>query len=87
MKQITAYQTIEVLLNKKNNGSSFCNQSILLSIIKIIVLNHILKNQQGWGYAVFGKVTDGMDIVDAIADVATGSYGGHQDVPLEVIDL
>ena len=42
---------------------------------------------QGWGYAVFGKVTSGMEVVDAIADVATGSSGGHQNVPLEVINI
>ena len=50
-------------------------------------LNHTGENAQGWGYAVFGKVTEGMDVVDAIADVATGSSGGHQDVPLEVINI
>ena len=50
-------------------------------------LNHTGENMQGWGYAVFGKVTEGMDVVDAIADVATGSSGGHQDVPLEVINI
>jgi peptidyl-prolyl cis-trans isomerase B (cyclophilin B) len=46
-----------------------------------------VKILKGWGYAVFGKVTEGMDVVDAIADVATGSSGGHQDVPLEVITI
>ena len=50
-------------------------------------LNHTGENAQGWGYAVFVKVTEGMDVVDAIADVATGSSGGHQDVPLEVITI
>ena len=50
-------------------------------------LNHTGENAQGWGYAVFGKVTEGMDVVDAIADVATGSSGGHQDVPLEAINI
>ncbi|NCX11077.1 MAG: peptidyl-prolyl cis-trans isomerase, partial [Proteobacteria bacterium] len=50
-------------------------------------LNHTGENPQGWGYAVFGKVTEGMDVVDAIADVATGSSGGYQDVPLEVINI
>ena len=50
-------------------------------------LNHTGENRQGWGYAVFGKVTSGMEVVDAIADVATGSSGGHQDVPLEVINI
>ena len=46
-------------------------------------LNHSAKNAQGWGYAVFGKVTDGMDIVDTIRKVKTGSSGFHQDVPAE----
>jgi peptidyl-prolyl cis-trans isomerase B (cyclophilin B) len=50
-------------------------------------LNHTGENAQGWGYAVFGKVTEGMDVVDAIADVATGSSGRHQDVPLEAINI
>ena len=50
-------------------------------------LNHTGENSQGWGYAVFGKVTEGMDVVDAIADVETGSTGGHQDVPIEVITI
>jgi peptidyl-prolyl cis-trans isomerase B (cyclophilin B) len=46
-------------------------------------LNHSGKNPQGWGYCVFGKVTDGMDVVDKIAAVATGNSGGHGDVPVE----
>ncbi len=41
------------------------------------------ENSQGWGYAVFGKVVDGTDVVDAIEKVRTGSKGGHQDVPME----
>ena len=40
-----------------------------------------------YGYAVFGKVTGGMDVVDAIAAVATGNHGGHQDVPLEPLTI
>ena len=40
---------------------------------------------QGWGYAVFGKVVNGMDVVNKIKNVATGSRGGHQDVPVEDI--
>ena len=50
-------------------------------------LNHTGENPQGWGYAVFGKVTEGMDVVDKIADVATGSSGGHQDVPVDLITI
>lgn len=50
-------------------------------------LNFRSESMQGWGYAVFGKVTDGMDVVDAIAAVKTGNKGGHQDVPLETITI
>ena len=46
-------------------------------------LNHTAQNAQGWGYAVFGKVTDGLDVVDTIRKVKTGSTGFHQDVPTE----
>lgn len=46
-------------------------------------LNYTAPNAQGWGYAVFGKVTDGMNVVDAIRKVKTGSSGFHQDVPTE----
>ena len=63
--------TSQFFINHKDNG----------------FLNHTGENPQGWGYAVFGKVTEGMDVVDAIADVATGSSVGHQDVPLEVINI
>ncbi len=48
-------------------------------------LDHTGKNAQGWGYAVFGKVTEGMDVVEAIAAVRTGNAGYHQDVPVEDI--
>jgi len=41
------------------------------------------ENAQGWGYAVFGRVVEGMDVVDAIEQVRTGRKGGHDDVPLE----
>ena len=41
--------------------------------------------QDGWGYCVFGKVTDGIDVVDKIQKVATGNSGGHQDVPREPV--
>lgn len=44
-------------------------------------LNHTGKNASGWGYAVFGEVIEGMDVVDAMAKQATGNRGGHQDVP------
>lgn len=48
-------------------------------------LNHSGKNPQGWGYAVFGKVVEGMDVVNKIKGVATGRYGMHADVPTSPI--
>jgi peptidyl-prolyl cis-trans isomerase B (cyclophilin B) len=48
-------------------------------------LNHKNKTVQGWGYAVFGKVTDGMDVVNRIKQCKTGYVGGHQDVPLDEV--
>ena len=46
-------------------------------------LNHSSESPQGWGYAVFGKIVDGKDVVDQIERVATGNRGGHGDVPVE----
>ena len=46
-------------------------------------LDHRGPTSQGWGYCVFGKVADGMDVVTAIAKCATTSRRGHQDVPVE----
>ena len=40
-------------------------------------------SQDGWGYCVFGQVTEGMDVVNAIKGVKTGNRAGHQDVPVE----
>lgn len=48
-------------------------------------LNHSAKNAQGWGYAVFGRVVDGMDVVNTIKGVKTGNRAGHQDVPTETV--
>ncbi|KKB61425.1 cyclophilin [Robbsia andropogonis] len=46
-------------------------------------LNFSSPTPQGWGYAVFGKVIEGTDVVDVIRQVKTGSKGFHQDVPVE----
>ena len=47
-------------------------------------LNH---GGRDFGYAVFGRVTDGMDVVDAISTVPTGNHGGHQDVPVDAVTI
>ena len=50
--------------------------------------NDFLNNgTRDFGYAVFGKVSSGMDVVDAIAAVATGTHAGHQDVPVEAVEI
>jgi peptidyl-prolyl cis-trans isomerase B (cyclophilin B) len=46
-------------------------------------LNHTAPTAQGWGYCVFGRVTGGMDVVEKIKGVRTGSKGMHKDVPVE----
>ena len=46
-------------------------------------LNFRNETPDGWGYCVFAKVTDGMDVVDAIKAVQTGNSGHHSDVPVE----
>jgi len=50
-------------------------------------LNFKSETPQGWGYAVFGRVVSGKEIVDAIEQVRTGSRGGHGDVPLDDVTI
>jgi peptidyl-prolyl cis-trans isomerase B (cyclophilin B) len=50
-------------------------------------LDYRSPTNQGWGYCVFGRVVDGMDVVNAIAKVATTSRRGHQDVPVEDVAI
>lgn len=57
--------TAQFFINYKDNG----------------FLNHTSPTPSGWGYAVFGKVVEGMDVVDEMAKQATGNRGMHQDVP------
>ena len=50
-------------------------------------LNHKSKTSQGWGYAVFGKVIAGLDVVDAISAVKTVTRGRYRDVPAEAVEI
>jgi peptidyl-prolyl cis-trans isomerase B (cyclophilin B) len=50
-------------------------------------LNFTAESNSGWGYCVFGEVTEGMDVVDKIKAVKTHSHSGHQDVPVDPVIL
>ena len=50
-------------------------------------LNHRDTSPAGFGYAVFGRVVEGMDVVEAIRKVPTGNHGGHGDVPTETVTI
>jgi len=50
-------------------------------------LNHTSPDPRGFGYAVFGRVVEGMEVVDAIVAVETGSHAGHDDVPVEAVRI
>lgn len=63
--------TAQFFINVKNNA----------------FLNHTSKNAQGWGYAVFGKVTKGHGIVNKIKLVSTGNKAGHSDVPVTPVEI
>jgi peptidyl-prolyl cis-trans isomerase B (cyclophilin B) len=63
--------TSQFFINLKDNG----------------FLDHTEKSAEGWGYAVFGRVASGMDVVERIAAVDTGNVDYHSDVPLEDVVL
>jgi peptidyl-prolyl cis-trans isomerase B (cyclophilin B) len=90
--------TAEPINNEANNGLKNVNGSIamartndphsataqfFINVNDNDFLNHSSPTPQGWGYAVFGKVVEGMDVVEKIKKVKTGSKGFHQDVPAD----
>jgi len=90
--------TAEPITNEANNGLKNVSGSIamartndphsataqfFINVNDNDFLNHSSPTPQGWGYAVFGKVVEGMDIVEKIKKVKTGSKGFHQDVPVD----
>ena len=90
--------TAEPITNEANNGLKNVNGSIamartndphsataqfFINVNDNDFLNHSSPTPQGWGYTVFGKVVEGMDVVEKIKKVKTGSKGFHQDVPVD----
>lgn len=58
-----------------------------INLVDNAFLDHTRPNPQGFGYCVFGRVLEGMDVVDEIATVRTGRHGMHQDVPTEPVEI
>ena len=79
--------TIGTLAMARTNDPHSATAQFFINIADNDFLNHTGKNPQGWGYAVFGKVTEGMDVVDKIKAVKTGSNGFHQDVPVDPVSI
>jgi peptidyl-prolyl cis-trans isomerase B (cyclophilin B) len=67
----------------RTNDPHSATAQFFINIADNDFLNHKAPNAQGWGYCVFGRVTDGTDVVDKIKGVKTGNRGGHADVPIE----
>ena len=67
----------------RTNAPHSASSQFFINVSDNGFLNHTGQNASGWGYAVFGKVVEGKEIVDKIKAVKTGSRGGHSDVPTE----
>ncbi|SNR88238.1 peptidyl-prolyl cis-trans isomerase B (cyclophilin B) [Methylobacillus rhizosphaerae] len=92
--------TKEAIKNEANNGllnktytiamartpaPDSASSQFFINVADNDFLNFTAPTSQGWGYAVFGKVTAGAEVIDKIKQVKTGSKNGHQDVPLEPV--
>ena len=67
----------------RTNDPHSASAQFFINTVDNAFLDHRGKNPQGWGYAVFGKVTKGMDVVKKIEAVQTGNAGMHQNVPVK----
>jgi cyclophilin family peptidyl-prolyl cis-trans isomerase len=98
-ESMTAKPTRSPIKNEADNGVSNTRGTLAMARTAVVdsatsqffinlrdndFLDH---GTRDFGYAVFGQVTGGMDVVDAIAAVPTGSRGGHQDVPVEAVEI
>ena len=67
----------------RTNAPHSASSQFFINVADNAFLNHTGQNASGWGYAVFGKVVGGKDVVDKIKSIKTGRKGFHDDVPLE----
>jgi peptidyl-prolyl cis-trans isomerase B (cyclophilin B) len=71
----------------RTNDPHSATSQFFINTVNNDFLNFRSKDARGWGYAVFGKVVSGMDVVKKIESVATGSKSFYDDVPLETIEI
>jgi len=71
----------------RTNEPHSATSQFFINIASNSSLNHSSETPSGWGYAVFGKVTQGMDVVNRIKMVKTGNLSGHQDVPMDAVEI
>jgi cyclophilin family peptidyl-prolyl cis-trans isomerase len=69
----------------RTNVVDSATSQFFINLVDNGFLDHKNRTPQGFGYAVFGRVVEGMDVVDAIGSVQTGNVKGHGDVPLETV--
>ncbi len=79
------FNTAGTIAMARTNAPHSATSQFFINVNDNDFLNHRTKNGAGWGYAVFGKVTSGMDIVNAIKGVKTGRFNGFGDVPINPI--
>jgi len=77
-------ETYTVAMARTPNPNSATAQ-FFINVANNSFLNYTAPTPQGYGYAVFGKVTGGTDVIDKMKKVRTGSRAGHQDVPVDDI--
>jgi peptidyl-prolyl cis-trans isomerase B (cyclophilin B) len=78
---------IGTLAMARTNDPHSASSQFFINVANNDFLNHTGKNPRGWGYAVFGRVVEGMDVVNQIKGVPTGSSGFHQDVPIATVAI
>ncbi|MEE2805220.1 MAG: peptidylprolyl isomerase [Pseudomonadota bacterium] len=79
--------TVGTLAMARTNDPHSATSQFFINLVDNGFLDHTSQSTAGWGYAVFGRVTGGMDVVEQIAAVPTGTKGMHADVPLEDIEI
>ena len=77
--------TIGALSMARTSDPDSATSQFFINLVDNASLDFSAKTPQGWGYAVFARVTSGMEVVDEMAKASTGNVGGHSNVPLQPI--